>query len=90
MSHPRGQVAAGGWAVPTTSSAIQQKQLQNIAVSPEYDPALASQLRRLFHQRVDVFAPIKPTRESILFGVVKIGLKVSSIERGLLSGLRIL
>ncbi|VDD77154.1 unnamed protein product [Mesocestoides corti] len=39
------------------------------------DPALASQLRRLFFQHVDMFAPVKPTRESILFGVIKIGLK---------------
>lgn len=46
---------------------------------PEYDPALASQLRRLLHQRVDIFAPIKPNRESILFGVIKIALKVSII-----------
>ncbi|VDN99386.1 unnamed protein product [Rodentolepis nana] len=43
--------------------------------TPEYDPALANQLRRLFHQRVDIFEPIKPNRESILFGVIKIALK---------------
>ena len=79
LSHLRGQTAVGGLTAP---AAAQHKQLQNIATSPEYDPTLASQLRRLFHQRVDVFTPVKPTRESILFGVIKICLKVSALRCG--------
>ncbi|KAM7543247.1 hypothetical protein Aperf_G00000006090 [Anoplocephala perfoliata] len=73
MSHLRSQIpsmtsglAEGPGGSGTTGS------------TPEYDPALASQLRRLFHQRVDVFEPIKPNRESILFGVIKIALKALS------------
>ncbi|BHF79047.1 Vacuolar protein sorting-associated protein 51 [Sparganum proliferum] len=41
----------------------------------ELDHTLAYQLRRLFFQRTDIFAPVEATRESILFGVIKIGLK---------------
>ncbi|CAL8089475.1 unnamed protein product [Calicophoron daubneyi] len=43
--------------------------------SVELDPALATQLRRLFTQRVDIFAPVEPNRESLLLGMIKIGLK---------------
>ncbi|VDL89111.1 unnamed protein product [Schistocephalus solidus] len=42
----------------------------------ELDHTLAYQLRRLFFQRTDIFAPVEATRESILFGVIKIGLKI--------------
>ncbi|GAA51924.1 protein fat-free homolog [Clonorchis sinensis] len=41
----------------------------------EMDPSLATQIRRLFTQRVDIFAPVEPNRESLLLGVIKIGLK---------------
>nr|VZI03369.1 unnamed protein product [Spirometra erinaceieuropaei] len=41
----------------------------------ELDHTLAYQLRRLFFQRTDIFAPVEATRESILFGIIKIGLK---------------
>lgn len=64
MSHLRGQM-------PSTADISH-------AASAENDPTLASQLRRLFHQRVDIFEPIKPNRESILFGVIKIALKAFS------------
>lgn len=74
MSHLRGQIVGGLTALPTTAAGATGSSQQHGTV---YDPALASQLRCLFHQRVNVFAPVKPTRESILFGVVKIGLKVS-------------
>lgn len=50
-------------------------------VQPDYDHALASQLRRLFFQRVDIFAPVEANRESILFGIIKIGLKVTAPRR---------
>ncbi|VUZ57368.1 unnamed protein product [Hymenolepis diminuta] len=66
MSHLRGQITSNT-DIPHGTSA-----------TPEYDPALASQLRRLFHQRIDIFEPIKPNRESILFGVIKIALKAFS------------
>ncbi|VDM30379.1 unnamed protein product [Hydatigera taeniaeformis] len=79
MSHLRGQTVGGLVALSTTTvGAMGSSQQHGAVTSPEYDPALASQLRRLFHQRVNVFAPVKPTRESILFGVVKIGLKAFS------------
>ncbi|EUB61513.1 Protein fat-free [Echinococcus granulosus] len=79
MSHLRGQTVGGLAALPTTAAgALGSSQQHGAITSPAYDPALASQLRRLFHQRVNVFAPVKPTRESILFGVVKIGLKAFS------------
>ncbi|KAF6776883.1 hypothetical protein AHF37_04731 [Paragonimus kellicotti] len=43
--------------------------------SNELDPSLATQLRRLFTQRVDIFASVEANRESLLLGVIKIGLK---------------
>ncbi|KAA3679249.1 vacuolar protein sorting-associated protein 51 [Paragonimus westermani] len=45
--------------------------------SNELDPSLATQLRRLFTQRVDIFASVEANRDSLLLGVIKIGLKVS-------------
>ncbi|VDP90327.1 unnamed protein product [Echinostoma caproni] len=41
----------------------------------ELDPALATQLRRLFTQRVDIFASVEANCESLLLGIIKIGLK---------------
>ncbi|KAL5967515.1 hypothetical protein TSMEX_004748 [Taenia solium] len=79
MSHLRGQIVGGLAALPTAAAgAVDSSQQHGAVTSPVFDPALASQLRRLFHQGVNVFAPVKPTRESILFGVVKIGLKAFS------------
>ncbi|KAL5108074.1 hypothetical protein TcWFU_008311 [Taenia crassiceps] len=79
MSHLRGQIVGGLPSLPATADgAMGSSQQHGIVTSPVYDPALASQLRRLFHQRVNVFTPVKPTRESILFGVIKIGLKAFS------------
>ncbi|KAF8571144.1 hypothetical protein P879_02057 [Paragonimus westermani] len=45
------------------------------ATSNELDPSLATQLRRLFTQRVDIFASVEANRDSLLLGVIKIGLK---------------
>ncbi|KAK4474658.1 hypothetical protein MN116_001791 [Schistosoma mekongi] len=41
----------------------------------DLDPTLATHLRRLFTQRVDIFAAVDANRESLLLGVIKIGLK---------------
>ncbi|THD27160.1 VPS51 [Fasciola hepatica] len=41
----------------------------------ELDPALATQLRRLFTQRVDIFSAVEANCESLLLGIIKIGLK---------------
>ncbi|CAH8670444.1 unnamed protein product [Schistosoma haematobium] len=43
--------------------------------SPDLDPTLATHLRRLFTQRVDIFTAVDANRESLLLGVIKIGLK---------------
>ncbi|KAF5402146.1 hypothetical protein PHET_04331, partial [Paragonimus heterotremus] len=52
---------SGSTGLPTTSN--------------ELDPSLATQLRRLFTQRVDIFASVEANRESLLLGVIKISLK---------------
>ncbi|KAH8867071.1 Vacuolar protein sorting-associated protein 51 like [Schistosoma japonicum] len=41
----------------------------------DLDPTLATHLRRLFTQRVDIFSAVDANRESLLLGVIKIGLK---------------
>ncbi|CAH8602483.1 unnamed protein product [Dicrocoelium dendriticum] len=46
-----------------------------VSRSTELDPSLATHLRRLFTQRVDIFDSVEGNRESLLLGVVKIGLK---------------
>ncbi|CAH8675268.1 unnamed protein product [Schistosoma rodhaini] len=43
--------------------------------SPDLDPTLATHLRHLFTQRVDIFTAVDANRESLLLGVIKIGLK---------------
>ncbi|CAH8575291.1 unnamed protein product [Schistosoma turkestanicum] len=44
-------------------------------IHADLDPTLATHLRRLFTQRVDIFAAVDANRESLLLGVIKIGLK---------------
>eukprot|EP00095_Tigriopus_kingsejongensis_P000391 snap_masked-scaffold19_size710362-processed-gene-0.6 protein:Tk00391 transcript:snap_masked-scaffold19_size710362-processed-gene-0.6-mRNA-1 annotation:"vacuolar protein sorting-associated protein 51 homolog" len=68
LSQPRSRVVGGG-------AGGRSGQSWSITANSQLDTSLASNIQKMFNERIEIFAPVEFSKVSILTGIVKIALK---------------